>query len=1037
LMELEVKPTTVIGATTETEPSIIRSQDALKELVVLDPLEPVVLEQIANALFRRDQVTDIHPMIHPVWINLLDIIRNRCTQGESLKQHISSFVHNVIAPYRRGASDSPRSTLFTKLVELVGSLALQHDDTEDRLEVVRVATKTIGFGKQQRMGKTTPIEELKKLDVDAIHAKVVSLISQLRMIRDQEAEGTNLRTWTLKELRACLLIPFRYAVDAPHMNLAVKALLQQGFYPASRTRDEVNMNRAVYLFAEVFSFTYTKEGGMCRLKATIHPNDLIASYLEAEEGKKTRFFTAVQHPKFRKARNRIVEALESSDRSVLFYESRDMHILLGLLFFMLSVDDHTNEAAVNIAAAVVPDLVRFYKHGTIETLDVLYDVMMALVMRPTAPLHVLPLMTAIRRIATGYLFRFARHIKNKSSLDFVLAPLVEGYETNEREAARNRLGDEQQSEDEKEEESLSSASSTSGSESTSGEEMEEDEEGSDKASENEEDVESNSTAEDTESEEDAPTDADEDEDDAESETLDEEVDEEDSSATEDESVGDDEEELEQDEDDEEEFVEEEEAPTQQYLNRLQQLAGGIDLGFAYPTDTESKAKADVVRSIRIVTRVGLGLRTPLVVHVFQVLLAVMRSEVKNEDPIIFEAARSSVQMLMMSRQRYFGSFLPAEELLQLLGDIQTYCRKLARFVIPKDRAGTRHSAIIRRRLNQLKLSALSVLHYTCFLAFKNHAQEGQRIAYSEFYQTIFYDRGWDEKQALSQLKRDIYHYRHAFAWALLPAAVEKFATLKEADGPQRVRAFRGACAMIEAAIPRISGLPQMLKADAATSIRQFIEGVHLKQLYDMKQTELFTYFRVVKFALQYNSKIHLNTDLIHAVVDEVIEDDNLQVTKATIRVIAGVERILDRVPKITETKAPVPVQVLYKQFETTQKWRKEKSDFYRKAKITKKKTAEALLAHRNQDPTDEERAKKRRRREVLKERDVEERAALRAMRQRDLTKEEKEARRKRQMVAKQERIAKNKDRKRVLHEKRTASFQRWRQAKLAGADEEQ
>lgn len=1009
----------------DTKPSTLPSHMAA--LAARDPLEPVMMEQLANALFRREQVTLVHPMIHPIWNDLLELITSRCAQGESLKQHLTTLVHTVIAPYRRGSADSPRKALFMKLVDLVGRLALQHQDEDDRLEVVKIASKTVGFGKQGTSTKPTTIAELRLMNLEALNEKVSSLIRQLKVTVDADPASTSTRAWTIRELKACLTVPFREGTEVPYVNAAVLAALQFGFFPARKSHDEINMNRAVYLFAETYSNTFGKAGSLCRPKATVEPSTIFANYLDAEEAKKTRFYTAVNFPKFRKARNKIVEALDSPTRSVLFYDARDIHVMLTLIFVMLSVDDQTNESALSFAANVVPDLVRFYKQGTVETIDLLYDVLMALVMRPSSPLHVMPLMTCIRRIATGLLYKFARYIKDRKTLDLVLAPLVEAFHTDDREVARTRENEEETKEVEAVETSSSSSSSKSA---TDSEEEDEEEEGEE--SDDEEDA-----TEEADEEEALPQAAvDGNESDTESDSTELDDGEEESSGEEGEET-EEAEELEELEAEEDQWAgtngdgfEEEEAPTQRYLDSLQHLAGNIDLGFAYPNDSENKEKSDVVRSITIAARVGLGLRSPVVVQVFQVLLAVMRSEVKNEDPVVFEAARSSIQMLMMSKQRYFGKFLPAEQMFQILGDIQTYMRKVARFMISKDAAGTRHGSLIRKRLLQLKMLALSVFHYLCFLAHKNHGDEATRITFVEFYTSIFYGRGWETKAAQPQLKRDMYHYRHAFAWALLPAAIAKFESVKLIDGAQRVVAFNGVCFMVESILSRISGLPIALKEQASRTIRTFLSTQSLSQIYEMKYTALHTFFHLLKMIVEYNSKVQCDTEAISALVDEIIEKDELQVSGATIRVVGSIEKLLNKTPRVKETKAAVPVQVLYKQHEA--KWRKEKSEFYRKKHIAQKKTTEALLAHRNDDPTDEERAKKRRRREDLKEQDRAERKILREQRNRDLTKEEKAERRKRMTMAKQERIAKNKERKNKLHEKRKASFEKWRAEKLEG-----
>ena len=145
------------------------------------------------------------------------------------------------------------------------------------------------------------------------------------------------------------------------------------------------------------------------------------------------------------------------------------------------------------------------------------------------------------------------------------------------------------------------------------------------------------------------------------------------------------------------------------------------------------------------------------------------------------------------------------------------------------------------------------------------------------------------------------------------------------------------------------------------------------------------------------------------------------------------ERMLGLTPRARETKAPSPVKVLYQQF--AKQGAKEKSDFYRRAKRVRTRILKALLAHRNDDPTDEERATKRRRKEELRIEDRLQRQVLRSARTKALTKEEREEKRKHIMMAKQERIAKNRERKRRLHEARLRSFEKWRESKLIAASQ--
>jgi flagellar biosynthesis GTPase FlhF len=257
--------------------------------------------------------------------------------------------------------------------------------------------------------------------------------------------------------------------------------------------------------------------------------------------------------------------------------------------------------------------------------------------------------------------------------------------------------------------------------------------------------------------------------------------------------------------------------------------------------------------------------------------------------------------------------------------------------------------------------------------------------------------------------------------------------MKFVEGVKRVYSFVGSCTMIEAMLPRISGLPQILKSKTAAAIRGFLSAMPLRAIFDMKHTLVHTYIHCLKMTLEYNSKINIDVEWACSVVDNVVDDDNILVTGATIRLVAILEKLLNKTPRVKAIKPAVPLQVLHKQFEAT--WRKQKSEFYRKAKRARAKTVGALLAKRNDDPTDEERAQKRRRREDLKVLDREERQLLRQQRLSSMTAEEKAERRKRLTAAKQDRIARNRDRKMRVHETRERAFQKWKSAKLASSDD--
>lgn len=992
----------------------------VQQYIALDPLQPAVMEQIGSALFRKEQVTACHPMLHPVWTNLFDLVVRRSAMGESLKEHLTSIVHTLIAPYRRGSADIPRRALFQNLVSRLGQIAVQSDDVEERVEVLRIASTNVGYGKRTT-AKPTPMVELKWLPISALHGKVEGLLRQYRMINDGDPAAVTNRTWVLRELRNCLYVPVREGVEQTYVNEAVKMLLMQGFFPSGKSKDTLSQNRCIYLFSDVYSFSYT--AALARPKATVSATEVIAAYLAAEGKGKTRYSTALQNGAFRKARNRIVEALEAApkQRSVLFYDNGDMELLLALLFLVLSVDDPSNSDAVQVAKSVVPDLAHFYAAGTLETLDLFLDALMALLMRVSSPLHVMPLMTSVRRIATGFILKFARFIKTKSSLDILLAPLRDAYHTDSRELARQRAAKKALAEAEDEGESGSDVDDVDGDDA---EEEEEDNSSVGSLPEEDEDA---ATDADTETNSDASTASD----DASTASDDVDHDDEDGDADEAEDVT---AALDDEDEEEEDALEEEEAPTQEYVDALKTMVGNVDLDHAYPTDTASKEKSDVVRAISLATRVGLSLRSPVVLQVYQVLLAVCRENIKSSDDVIFQSTVSSIEMLLLSKHRYFGSFVSAAELFQLLGDIQSYARKMSRVLVEKDSASSKAAAVARKRLAVLKKLALRVFHFTAMLAYKNHGSEEIRITLSEYYKSIFCDRGWDTRKQLPNLKNDMYHYRLGFAWVMLPATFEKYEEVAPLPGPQRVRVFTGCCALVEAMLPRLSGLPRDLKATTSQAIRAFLQAVPLAEVYDMKHTLPYNYLHAIKMVLQYNNRVQLDASWVAtAVVGTAVENDDIQLSAASIRLLAVMERILALTPRAKETKAPVPVKVLYQQFE--KQGTKEKSDYYRRAKRVRGKILKALLAHRNDDATDEQRAVKRRRKEEMKIEDRVQRQVLRESRNKALTKEEREEKRRRIVAAKQERIAKNRLRKRRLHEMRQRSFERWRQAKLSAAVE--
>ncbi|KAG5504904.1 hypothetical protein JKF63_04350 [Porcisia hertigi] len=995
--------------------------------LTLDPLNPTTMEQISNALFRKEQVTAYHPMVHPVWNDIFQLVMRRVAMGESMKEHLSTILHNMIVPYRRGSADIPRRALFQNLVTELGHIAVQSDDAEQRIEVLKLASTHAGYGKHTS-AKATTMQELKQMPISALHRKVEDLLRQYAMIADSLPAAVTNRTWVLRELRNCLYVPVREGVEHAYVDTAVLRLLEFGLFPPRQSRDTLSQNRCIYLFADVFSFTF--QASLARPRSSVTSTTIISAYLVAEEKSKTRYTTAVQQSAFRKARNRVVEALEVAEtqRSVLFYERGDMEILLTLLFLMLSVDDPTNSDAVGIAKNVAADLAQFYMAGTLETLDLFFDALMALIMRTSAPLHVMPLMTCVRRIAMGFILKFAKFIRTKGTLDIVLAPLKDAFHTDSREQARLRKAKKSADDDDDAERSSSGEDGEDPDSASDGEDADKDDMATENGDASDED-EAGSSVDESSTEADSATASDDS--DSEAETVSEG---ESGEAVADEVVDAEMKDMSGEDDDDLDAFEEEEAPTQQYIDALKGMVGGMDLQHMYPTDTASQEKADVVRAIRLATRVGLAMRSAEVIHVYQVLLSVARDNVKTADDVVFHSAVSSLEMLLLTKNRYFGSFVKATDLFQLLGDIQSYLRKLNRVLVNKDSVMAKAAAAARRRLAIVKSIALRVFHFLAMLAKKNHAGEEVRIVLSEYYKSVFCDRGWDMKKLLPSLKKDLYHYRHGFAWAMLPAALEKNEEVMPLEGPQRVRVFTGCCILIEAMLPRLSGLPGDLKRSAGAAMCSFVQSVSVGQVFAMKHTLPYNYLHMVKMILQYNSRVQLDTAWVaSAVIAPAVEDDNILLSSASIRLLGTMERILGITPRARETKAPSPVKVLYEQF--AKRGAKEKSDFYRRAKKVRSRVLKALLAHRNDDPTDEERSSKRRRKEELKIEDRLQRQALRSSRTKALTKEEREDKRKHIMMAKQERIAKNRERKRRLHEARQRSFEKWRQAKLAAASQ--
>lgn len=990
--------------------------DAVLSYLKMDPLEPSCLEQICVALFRKEQVTAVHPMIHPVWDDLINLMITRCEQGESMKAHFTSFVHTAIVPYRRGNSDLPRRALFQSLVSKLGQIAVRNKDAHERLELLHMASKNAGYGRNTA-AKPSTAEELRQLPLYELGIKVDDLILQYRSIRDSDPAAFTNRRWVLRELRGCLSVPMNYHMEAPHVNKAVTALLEFGFFPPFNSRDSTNMNRCIYLFSDFFSFTYS--GTSSRIKCSLKGIDIISQYLREEEKGKTRFRTALMKSSFRKARNQIVDALENrSKRSVLFYDDRNIEILLTLLFLILSVDDPSNAEANTLASTIVPDMVYFYQHGTIETMELLYDIMMALVMRNSLPVQVLPIMSCVKRIAVGTMLKCAKSIRGSRVFDIILSPLREAYHTDSREQLRRnaKVNEEESSADEDEEDNLDD---------TSGDDDDDADKNSvEQSNDDDEDSQSqdSSTSSETETAEDLDSEDTEGRKEREGDADDIPVDDDPALESDDD----------MDSEDDSKFTEEE-APTQQYIDALKGMIGDVDLEHSYPRDTFYHEKQQVVKAIQIAARVARACSTPYIIQVFQVLLAVARENVKGSDESIFNSSLVAIDFLLLTKNRYFGDFqLEATSLFQILGDIQSYCRKSVKSLLQGSNITPKAAAAIRYRMGKLKLISLRVYHFISFLAFKNHADEAVRIVLFEYYKSIFCDRGWQAKTVMGSLKEDLYHYRQGYVWALLPAIFEKYSDLSGIDGVQRTRVFSSCLHIIEAMLPRLTRLPNELKQKARENICGFLQSFSLEQVYAMKKTMCYFFLHTIRMVLKYNSRVHLDEEWVkNNIVNVAVDRDDIQMTGATIRLLSSMERLLRLTPRASETKAPVPMKSLFQ--DTSSGEAPKKRNGFQSSKRFRSKTIKRYLSSLDEKKNLFEGASaKRLRKEELRMKDQLQRQVLRdASKKNRLSKEEREEKRKRMLIAKQERIVKNKERKRRLHELRQKSFARWREQKIA------
>ena len=1022
-----------------------------------DPLEPSMLEHLASALFRKENVTNCHPMIHPVWQQLTDLLEHRCQAGESVGAHVANFVHNVVVPYRRVIVSIPRQILFTRIAQRLGRMGLAAVDADDRADVL-TQTGTVGFAKGlTHVGKATPPAELWGMPHSQLRQKVQGLIGQLNgqsSVDIKKRENPSIVTWMLRELRACLSVHVYRGTDTSYVDHFQQTMLELGFGKSvdgmKAAGSNFNANKAIFMFAEslISSLRASSDNALSasydsKNKVPAQPMRNLSeiewaeTYLALEAERKTRFYTAVAQDEnegdasgnsFFKARSMVLTALRmpESKRSILFYEDRVMPTLLLLLFFILSVDDPGNDAARNAAESLVPDLCGFYTSGTLATIEVLVDVLMGLSVRPTCPLQVLPLSGFVRKAASVILCRFGRFIQNIEAIDMIVSPLVEGYGVDVR--AEQRSDAKKRGKKGKTEIPDEDDAAVAKDDNASATDVEDLESATDV-----------DTEEDGESDDDSETDqdaAEEVEEENEMENSDEEGDAEDlwDEMPKPKKVG------------VEDMIEDgEQVADPAYLSSLQHMLnafGGGHVTHKYPPSADEEDKSEVLRSITLAARVGSHLRTPLMIRILQVLLGVMRENVKTAEDSVFMACNAAVQALMRTKHRYFGSFLPADcnTLTMLLADIQTYCRKMELAILQRVN-GTKEertekaqqNSRIKHRLGALKRLSLTTMHFLCYLAYKNHASEEVRETLTEYYRSIYCDRGWKRRLHMPQVSRDMFHFRHGFAFACLEGCAAKVRQAWPIDGPTRALAFMGMCEYISSFIPRFKGLPDDAREHAAKTIRDFMQQYTLEEICEVKKTMLYDYFLTLSQVLRYNRKIGVDEKWAKATVAKVTDDDKIEITGATARLVAKCEEELQLTPRIVNTKIATPRVVLQKQHEATGR------------KVIKKKRAEGekkrqritadILGERNAEPTMAMRREKQRSRAEIKKTDRARRAELRRSQWDAMTKEEQSERRKKLAVMKQDRMAADKKRKTHMRIQQKRSFERWKSEKLHGSEE--
>jgi hypothetical protein len=1040
--------------------------EALRPLVAMDPLEPAALEQIAVALFRRDQVTAHHPIIHPVFEVLLRCIQDRCAHGESLKEHASNFLHNVVLPFRRGIVDAPRTALVRDLIRRVGRMALLSSDEQDRASLIDVANRTVGFGASGSVGKASDPGTLRRMPVAELVEKIGSLVRQLQSLAKQPRVG-RVRTWILRELKACAAVPQFSTVDSSYVSQIADACFDYGLTFCKGASDAFNQNKALYVFAELL-YSSTKRpiaATQNKLRPVYKPAHaaLVQRLLGLEAQRVARFYSAVGAPtkgSIAAARKSIADLLTQDGaverRSVMFFATKPtLDALLLLLFVTISIDDPENDFVASLAESVVPDLVHFARAGTLDNLPVLYDVLMALSVRDATPMQVLPLALYIRRLALDLMVYYARFIKDRATLDMVLSPLIDAFNTDAHEAQRRMELEARRAKD------------ASGLAADLQPVLD-----ADAAAQAPQDESDDATEEDADeaTEEDEATDADD------GTEADEESEGEDGSSDDGSASSEDEKDDEASDDEEWAKEGEDEKPTEEYIERLKRIlkgskvaaaladdeaasgatdgataptgiTAGLSIQHVYPPAASNKDKTDVNQAISTVQRVCQSVRNPIIIRAFQVLLAVMRENVKAHDDVVFDAAVAAVESMLVSRNRYFGHFVEGDSpvLLSFLRDVVGYIRRQEDKLVSKKKdedKGNRNiaelGAMVRRRMMKLKRLALTTMHFIGYLAYKNHAPASTRVTLLEHYRTLLMDRGWEEKQLLGGIKRDMFHFRHAFAWCYLDAAVEKFTAVRYINAPRRARYYVGVAHLLTAFMPRMGRLPLELKQRASATITGFLKAVPFRELYAMKNTLLYEFCKTLQFAAEYKKYTDLDAEWARAAANEIVDADELRTSSATLRALAKLERALQMAERAVNVKHAEPVQQLHKQSfagAAEQALRgRAKAKFYREARQTENAALQEILRKRNRERTHEEVVETKKRRMELRAAANAEKDAVKKASWDALTADEKDEARGRRDAAKQKRIARNREHRREQLQRRNESLTAWRDKKLAGED---